>query len=283
MRATVERSIGIEDGVACIHETRTARGELHARRHQVHGDVVASRPGIDVGIEAVGVDQLPGHLPQDGAPHEADAVRHGDGGVVRGRVGVVVLREVGAVGRGPDAATCNALSDHIGANAAAIRPLVAYLNGHHQPGPIAPALAHLLGIGQAVHVGRTAHQAVADPMRVFVRYNAIVYVAIAVRCGIGPHVHLHAGRAALCRRGEVGVVRSAAVLCVGQHVIIAGATPAIVVALEVAAGIIEAVLVPDVVHQVVPVIQVRDGGVLVGAGCAAEVDHVIEIQRGAHG
>ena len=79
------------------------------------------------------------------------------------------------------------------------------------------------------------------------------------------HVHLHPRRGAVGRRGEVGVVGASAgaVLGVGLDGVVAQAAAAVVVGLEVARGRREAVLVMDVVENVVPVEQIGDRGLRV--------------------
>src|SRR5690606_19213619 len=174
-----------------VHEAGVAGRELQAVRHQVQGDVVAAGAVVDVGIETVDADQLPRHLPQDGAPYEPDAVGLCDRAAVGAGVGVVVHREVGAVRRGPDAHPVDGGAHQIGANAARVGALVTGLHGEHQGEVVAPAFAHLLGVPQAVHVAGPAHQAVADAVAVLVHDHPVVQVAVPVRGGVCPAEHLH--------------------------------------------------------------------------------------------
>ncbi len=80
-----------------------------------------------------------------------------------------------------------------------------------------------------------------------------------------PLEHLHARVEAVRRGGEVGVVGARAVLGVGLHRVAADAAVAVVVFLEVAGRLVEAVLVAEVMHDVVPVEQIHDGRFEVGA------------------
>ena len=97
--------------------------------------------------------------------------------------------------------------------------------------------------------------------------------------GRGPDEHLHARALAVGRRAEVRVVGAAAVLRLGAHGVVAGAAAAVVVDLEVAARLVEAVLVLDVVDDVVPVEQVRHRGRPVGARRLRQVQREVEVER----
>lgn len=97
----------------------------------------------------------------------------------------------------------------------------------------------------------------------------------------GPEVHLHARAGAFGGGCKVGIVHAAAVLCVCEDVVCPSAACAVVVLLEVAAGCVEAVFGPDIVHAVVPVEEVGDGGVLVCAGIGIQVQREVEVQAAA--
>jgi len=113
------------------------------------------------------------------------------------------------------------------------------------------------------------------------RGRTVVQVAIEVRVLGGPDVHAHARALAVRRGSKVGVVVAGAVLGVGLDGVAAEAAVAKVVLLEVARHLVEAVLVEDVVDDVVPVEQVGDRSVNVLLRVLREVDRVVEGQRGA--
>ena len=99
--------------------------------------------------------------------------------------------------------------------------------------------------------------------------------------GRGPLEHLHARVGAVRRGGEVGVVGAGAVLGVGIHRVTAGAAAAVVVLLEVTGGLIEAVLVKEIVDDVVPVEEIDDRRVLVVDRALGEVEGRQEVEGGA--
>ena len=81
--------------------------------------------------------------------------------------------------------------------------------------------------------------------------------------GIGPHEHLHAAGEAVRRGREVGVIGARrraleVVLGIGLDLVATDAAVAVGVELEVAGGLVEAVVVGEVVHHVVAVEQVGD-------------------------
>ena len=95
----------------------------------------------------------------------------------------------------------------------------------------------------------------------------------------GPEEHLHARAPAVVRgRGEVGVVRAGPVLGLAANVVAAHPAAAVVVDLEVARGLVEAVLVREVVDVVAPVEEVRDGRVHVVLGLVVD-DVGEEVER----
>ena len=104
---------------------------------------------VEVRAEAVGVDHLPRDFPDDGRPHEADAVRdrqrpvHGVTGA-RVAVVVVVTGEVGVERGRPQAVAVRIEAARVRAVGPVRDPRVARFHRQHGRQPVAPALAHLL-------------------------------------------------------------------------------------------------------------------------------------------
>ena len=96
--------------------------------------------------------------------------------------------------------------------------------------------------------------------------------------GAGPIVHLHAPILAIGRRAEIGIVGAPAILSFGDYLVETFTATVVVVLLEVAALLIEAVAVPDVVHQVVPEEEVGDRSILIGRRGLAEVQREVEVE-----
>lgn len=117
---------------------------------------------------------------------------------------------------------------------------------------------------------------------VLVDDDALLERAVTSGGGHGPDVHPHAAVAAVSGSGKVGIVGARAVLGVQDDKVIAQATLAIVVRLEVAGNLVETEDVQQVVVLVGSVEQLGDGsitvvcgvglgqreGVLKGPGCA---------------
>ena len=118
-------------------------------------------------------------------------------------------------------------------------------------------------------------------MAVLVHDDAVVEITVQVGRGRRPHVHLHAGTASVWRCREVGIVGAAAILRLGAHIVIAHTAAAVVVHLEVTSRLIEAVLILNVVNDVVPVEQVRDGSVPVGRRGGGQVERERAVERRA--
>src|SRR5690606_2948564 len=255
------------------------RRQLQRLGEEPEHDLVAGRPVlvVDVGVEAVGVDHVPRDLPPDGGPDEPDAV--GDDL----RAGVLVREavdaEVGGVGgararegRTADRAAVGGLAGGVGASAAARRAGVARLDREDEAEVVADALAGLLAVVHAADGARTADEAAGVAVAVLVRDDAVVEVAVALWAREAPQVHLHARALAVDGRDEVGVVDTTAVLGLGADVVVAEAAVAVVVDLEVPRRLVPAVAPEDVVDDVVPVEQVGDGGLAVGARGLVEVE-----------
>lgn len=94
----------------------------------------------------------------------------------------------------------------------------------------------------------------------------------------GPDVHAHTRLLAIRRSGKVGVVGSRAVLGVQDNIVVATATSAVVVDLEVTSSLVEAESVKQVVVGVCNVEELGDGSVYVGrwrAGGGGVGEHVV--------
>ena len=231
-------------------------------------------PGDEVRVEAVDVDEIPRHLPDRRGPREADAV--GDREAADVAVGEAVDGEVGGVAGRADAGARDRLVEGVGPDAAAGLADVAVLDRHHEAEPVTPALAHLLAVGEAAVGAGAARDADRDAVAHLVRDDAVVEVTVALGARGVPEVHLDAGDAAVGRAEVAGVVDVAAVLPFGAEGVAPLAAVAEVVLLEVAADLIEPVLIEDVVDEVIPVEQVRHRGRAVGAGLHREVEVEVE-------
>lgn len=95
-------------------------------------------------------------------------------------------------------------------------------------------------------------------MGVLVDDDTSVEAGVTPRGRVVPDVHAHAGHLAIGGSGEVGVVGARAVLGVKDDIVIAAATCAVVVHLEVASGFVEAEGVEQVVVGVRDVEQLGD-------------------------
>ena len=236
----------------------------------------------------MGVDHVPRRLPEDRRPDEPDAVRHAEAGA-RPPVGVVVDAEVRGVRRVADTAARRALPEEVVPDGAPRRAGVPGAHGEHVAVPVAPALAHLLGVAEARHGARPPDEADRDPVPVLVHDDVGVERAVHVRVGVRADVHLHPRARAVRGRHEVGVVAAGvelvadvgAALHLGVYGIARGPAAAVVVGLEVPRRLGEAVAVEHVVDDVGEVEKLRGGGVGVGRGVLREVQREGERERGA--
>ena len=271
--------VRVQDRVPRVDEAGQAGLQLHPVEHQLQRDVVARGAGVQVGVEAVLADQRVGQVPQHRGPHLPDPVRDGHGLDVV--VGVVVDRQVGAVLLGPDPGTVGRLAEHVGADAPPAGGLHAVRHREHVGQVVAPALTALLLVVQARGGGRATGQPVRDAVPVLVHDHAVVEVGVAGGGREGPHEHLHPGSQPVGRGGEVGVVGAAAVLGLGLDRVVAERAVAVVVDLEVARRLVEAVAVEHVVGPVVGVVEVRDRRRPVRRRRLGQVQREVEDQAGA--
>ena len=142
--------------------------------------------------------------------------------------------------------------------------------GAHALGIVKGILAnHVVAVGQQrQHVAGTlanrrahgarhgANQSPGQAVAILVPDNVRVEIAVTVRVGHGPAVHLHARAGAVGRSGKVGIVDAAAVQRLGQHRIVLASSSAKVLALEVARRLGKAVCIQRVMNQVVEIKQV---------------------------
>ena len=150
----VSADVGGEDRVAAVDEARAAGLELHAVHHELDAPGCCRRSSSCRRCRRCSraVDEVPVHLPQHRVPDVADAVRLADvHGVGHRRVGGRVDRHVGRVRR---RAGCRrrrpAGSSRRCRRRAASCARVRRLRGQREREPVAPALAHLLGVAEAV-------------------------------------------------------------------------------------------------------------------------------------
>src|SRR5690606_22391090 len=82
---TAERLRGRDDAVAPGDEAGAAALDLQALGDVLQRAGVARGvpPGVEVGLEAVLVDEVPGHVPEGRGPGVPDAVRRGEGAAVQ--------------------------------------------------------------------------------------------------------------------------------------------------------------------------------------------------------
>ena len=85
-------------------------------------------------------------------------------------------------------------------------------------------------------------------MTVLVNNDAIIEVTVAVRISQIPQVHLHTRIEAVRWRSEIRIVDATAVLRLGKNRIISRTTPAVIVLLEVTAGLVETVLIKNIMY-----------------------------------
>ena len=153
--------------------------------------------------------------------------------------------------------------------------------GEIQRPPVRKTFTGLLIIAQATGVGRPTYQAIGNAVTVFVRDDAVLEIAIALRTGLVPQEHLHARLLPIRWRPEVGVVHALPVLRFGIHRIATQATATMVVDLEVAADFIETEGIGDIVDDVVHVEQVGHRRRFVAAGLRRQIQHKRAIQCNA--
>ena len=91
-----------------------------------------------------------------------------------------------------------------------------------------------------------------------------------------PHIHLHAATAAIRRGREVGVVASAAVETLCAYKVALLAHFSVVIGLKVPGGLIESKAVGDVVHHVVHIEQIGDGGIDIALRLCVRVEHIVK-------
>ena len=120
-------------------------------------------------------------------------------------------------------------------------------------------------------------------MTVLMDDDAVIEIAISLRICQVPQVHLHPGIAAIGRGSEIGIVDAAAVLRLGIDRIAANAPVCAIVLLEITAGLVKTIPVENIMHDVVPVKEVGNRGVLVLIGFLAEVDREQEVQSAVTG
>ena len=98
--------------------------------------------------------------------------------------------------------------------------------------------------------------------------------------GAGPEEHFHDSLEAVGGSAELSIIRASAIVGIRHNRIAADASPAIIVDLEIPAVFVKAVLVEEVVGDVVPIEKVRDRGRLIGRGRKASIEGEIENEPG---
>ena len=196
-------------------------------------------------------------------------------------VGVVVDRGIGAVGLRADARAVRRLTEKVRSDAAGIVTSITYFRRIDQSKPVTPTLTALLRIAQATGVAGPAYLTDRNAVAVLVDDDAVVQVTIPCGTYLVAREHLHPRPPAIRGSGEVRIAGAAPVLSFRLHVVTALAPIIEVIDLEVAASLVEAVLVLHVVDDVVPVEEVGNRGALVAARQPAEVDSEVAAQGAA--
>ena len=165
--------------------------------------------------------------------------------------------KIGAIGEGAEAITITLLPRQPVADGYGCLAGVVLFLRESNPEEIAPALAPLLGATQTARTG-AADEAVRNPMTIFMDDDHIIERAIAeYTIGIrATKVYLHPPRVAIGGGAKVGIIQATTILRLSQNGIGACAAVAIVVPLEVTAHFIKAIVVKDIVDDVVPIEQV---------------------------
>src|SRR4029450_8653760 len=116
---------------------------------------------------------------------------------------------------------------------------------------------------QSVGIGGAAGKAVGNAMAGFVDNDVFVQIPAPLRCRAREQKHLHPRGGTVWRRREIGVICPRTVLGIGLYAVVGQAAVAVVIDLEVARRLSKAVLVVNVVDDVVEDEQIHLGDVLV--------------------
>ena len=272
--AAGQGDVGLQDRVAGLQKRRVRWLELHPVEDQLHRQQVARGAGrvplVEVRIEAVLVDQEPGHVPEGRGPDLTGVVHLVVGEpAVEPAEGQGVDRHIVAVRIPADAPAGGRLAEDVSAGRRGGVLGIGRLHVEHHAEPVAPALAHATALQgeQGAGVARAAGQAVRDAVAEFVDHDLAVQRAVAARRGEVEQVHLHPAGVAVRRGREVRVVGAGTILGIGLDRVVAQALAAVVGLLEVAGRLVEPVVEENVVDDVGQVEQVRrrGGGVALGA------------------
>ena len=193
-------------------------------------------------------------------------------------IGTGIDRHVRAIGIIPNTASICRLTEGIGPDTTSVCALITRFNRHPGAKVIAPTLAGLFTVVETTRCSRTTCQSIGYAMTIFVHNDAVIEISIARRTGLRPHIHLHAGIAAIRRCGEIGIVQTATILRLGKNRVTAGSAITKIVFLKITAGLVKAVLMKHVMNQVIPVEKIRDSRILILAGILVEIDREREIQ-----
>lgn len=285
---TSQSLIGVNDAVTGSDEVWPAGLQGHAVLDELEGKELAvggHAVGVKLGevgvILAVGVDEVPEHLVEDGGPDGADGVDGRE--AVKVGIDVRVGRQAGRVGVGTDAG--GRVTDP-GAHGVVGGTGVAGVETDGRGEEVGPALAHTAGLagGETARVGRSTGETVGQPVDVLVDNDTSLEGAVTTRSRVGPEVHPHAAILTIWGGRKISIICSAAILGVKDDKVVALTTLTVVVGLEVAGRLVEAEGVQQVVQLVGRVEELGDGGVPVrdGVGGGDRVG-VLEDERGGAG
>jgi hypothetical protein len=140
-----------------------------------------------------------------------------NGHAVDARVSPGVDAWISAVTLRANARTRSSLAQRVRTHTAWHGTCVTDLRCVRERPPIRQPLAGLLAIPEAVDVRRAADESIGNAMAILVHDDARIEVAVTIRIGAGPNIHLHARPRAVGRRREIGVAGSATILRLRPH------------------------------------------------------------------
>ncbi len=118
-------------------------------------------------------------------------------------------------------------------------------------------------------------------MAVFVSNYPAVHVTVAIGIGRRPFEHLHPGCRTVCRRTEIRIIDTAAVLGIGLNCIAPKTAEAVIVRLKIACGGRKPILVVNVVEDIVPVKEVGHGRNGILQRRQRRVERSVKVERGS--
>ena len=189
---------------------------------------------------------------------------------------------VEAVWEVANAGTVNGFTQYVGPECVTFCGQVRIALSQHQRPEIAPALAHaaaLQGI-ERIRVGSTAGQAIGDAMTEFVDNDLVVEITVPFNSRDVPDKHPHPATLSVGWCLESSVVCDTEVgsgLDIGNDLIIAQTTLAVIIELEVARFRIKTISRMDIVQHVVRIEQLCCGSIGIRQRVQPEVDREVKV------